>query len=528
MEPKPACFGQAEFSDEEHSAIQNALRQRLGPEFISQRTGAAGLKLAYIEGWRLINLANETFGFNGWSHSVSHQTVDFVDHNNGRFYVGVSALVKVQLKDGVYHEDIGYGVSEGLRSKALSIEKARKEAVTDGLKRALKSFGNCMGNCLGDKEYLKCISRTPKPPPEAYKVEDMKHQTIDNSIAKSRKRSTFPRPYAYGVNRAGPSVAKAPRPDPYSEPPFNVAPNSANEPSDGEVPNSAKISRPDPSSELPVGVVPSTAKISRPHPSSELPAGVVPSTAKISRPHPSSEPPVRMVPNTRPGTGKDEVHTSFNMDDEDVAAACAVMEDKNVEAEGAGQVSEDEQNKVKSESEMVTMETESRGDGTYVSTSVLVEQMLAKGNFKNEEERARQERILRQKLKQQEFQARLKHKHSGGQKENATSPRTRSASKVTTAAASPSLGPPVATSTPAPSVKSRKSVENEGLQHNQQTGRVPLLAEEDFDEIEVWSQVVYPDNLEELNNSRTVRSSSRKSAEENRAKRKRLSHELLS
>ena len=44
----------------------------------------------------------------------------------------------MQLKDGTYHEDVGYGVSEGMRSKALSIEKARKEAVTDGLKRALR------------------------------------------------------------------------------------------------------------------------------------------------------------------------------------------------------------------------------------------------------------------------------------------------------------------------------------------------------------------------------------------------------
>lgn len=42
------------------------------------------------------------------------------------------------LKDGVFHEDIGYGVAEGMKSKALSLEKARKEAVTDGLKRALK------------------------------------------------------------------------------------------------------------------------------------------------------------------------------------------------------------------------------------------------------------------------------------------------------------------------------------------------------------------------------------------------------
>ena len=85
----------------------------------------------------------------------------------------------------------------------MSIEKARKEAVTDGLKRALKlvsifvndtfnftknsfklqiisrilvnwylvanfffncrSFGNALGNCLNDKNYLKCIGRAPKP-----------------------------------------------------------------------------------------------------------------------------------------------------------------------------------------------------------------------------------------------------------------------------------------------------------------------------------------------------------------------------
>ena len=35
----------------------------------------------YLEGWKAISLANEIFGFNGWSHSVSQQTIDFVDHN---------------------------------------------------------------------------------------------------------------------------------------------------------------------------------------------------------------------------------------------------------------------------------------------------------------------------------------------------------------------------------------------------------------------------------------------------------------
>ena len=74
----------------------------------------------------------------------------------------MSTFVRVQLKDGAYHEDVGYGVSEGMRSKALSIEKARKEAVTDGLKRALRSFGNLLGNCISNKEYLKYIQRQPR------------------------------------------------------------------------------------------------------------------------------------------------------------------------------------------------------------------------------------------------------------------------------------------------------------------------------------------------------------------------------
>ena len=63
---------------------------------------------------------------------------DFIDQVGDKYYIGVSTFVRVQLKDGTYHEDVGYGISEGMRSKALSIEKARKEAVTDGLKRALR------------------------------------------------------------------------------------------------------------------------------------------------------------------------------------------------------------------------------------------------------------------------------------------------------------------------------------------------------------------------------------------------------
>jgi len=179
-------FGYEQFSSEEQAAVQKALHQRLGPNFISKRPAGGGQNVVYLEGWKAISLANEIFGFNGWSHSVSQQTIDFVDHSQGKFYVGVSAFVKVQLKDGVFHEDIGYGVSEGMRSKALSIEKARKEAVTDGLKRALKSFGNALGNCLGDKEYVKLMGSKPKDPPNYPMDEVMNSGSLGLSDIRSR------------------------------------------------------------------------------------------------------------------------------------------------------------------------------------------------------------------------------------------------------------------------------------------------------------------------------------------------------
>ncbi|XP_029908782.1 DNA repair protein RAD52 homolog isoform X2 [Myripristis murdjan] len=184
--PAAGGFGQHNFTAEEYQAVQNALRQKLGPEYISTRMAGGGQKVCYIEGHRVISLANEMFGYNGWSHSISQQNVDFVDLVNGKFYVGVSAFVKVQLKDGSFHEDVGYGVSEGLRSKALSLEKARKEAVTDGMKRALKCFGNALGNCILNKEYLIAINKIPKQPSPPLDPAQTKRSDHEPLVEKAR------------------------------------------------------------------------------------------------------------------------------------------------------------------------------------------------------------------------------------------------------------------------------------------------------------------------------------------------------
>ncbi|XP_009811237.2 DNA repair protein RAD52 homolog [Gavia stellata] len=138
------------------------------------------------------------FGFNGWAHSVTQQNVDFVDLNNGKFYVGVCAFVKVQLKDGSYHEDVGYGVSEGLKSKALSLEKARKEAVTDGLKRALKCFGNALGNCILDKDYLRAVNKLPRQIPTELDLIKAKREDYEPEIEKARYNGCLERQNAGG------------------------------------------------------------------------------------------------------------------------------------------------------------------------------------------------------------------------------------------------------------------------------------------------------------------------------------------
>ena len=84
----------------------------------------------------------------------------------------MSIIVRVTLRDGTYHEDVGYGHIENAKGKAAAFEKAKKEAATDALKRALRTFGNVLGNCLYDKDYLRRV-RTVQAPPRTFDIEQL-------------------------------------------------------------------------------------------------------------------------------------------------------------------------------------------------------------------------------------------------------------------------------------------------------------------------------------------------------------------
>ncbi|CAG8506859.1 433_t:CDS:1, partial [Ambispora gerdemannii] len=149
--------------NEHHSETSFKLTRKLGPEYISYRPGPGNVRVAYLEGFKAIQIANEVFGYNKWSSSIGSIDIDFMDENNGRYSIGLSVIVRVTLANGAYHEDIGYGDSENQKSKSMAFQHAKKEAVTDGLKRALRQFGNVLGNCLYDKNYIKHIGSIKAP-----------------------------------------------------------------------------------------------------------------------------------------------------------------------------------------------------------------------------------------------------------------------------------------------------------------------------------------------------------------------------
>lgn len=217
---RPNSFtGMSDPVRERNEKLQQILNKTLGADYIASRQGGGGSKLNYLEGWRAINLANEVFGFNGWFTDIKYLEADFVDFDpaSERWHVGVTAIVRVRLQDGSSHEDVGYGKMENCRSKGEALDKSKKEAVTDGLKRALRHFGKLLGNCLYDKHYLEHIKNVKAPKPKL-DWDAMYKPERDNLAAMSAAASYVPNgaaaPPPPAFEGAGPSAAPAPKREP--------------------------------------------------------------------------------------------------------------------------------------------------------------------------------------------------------------------------------------------------------------------------------------------------------------------------
>lgn len=171
----------------------------LDPRFVSTRKGGGNTNLKYVEGHDAIDQANRIFGYGEWSYRplVCEQCV-LRDALTGEA-VGISykaqvelivrgciapivevgsqpvaswnvedQIMKRRLNDAKYNkkpvDDSEFTLQEKMNARAVIVdahEMAEKGAVTDALKRALRTFGDQFGNGLyGDGKVQ--IDTTPK------------------------------------------------------------------------------------------------------------------------------------------------------------------------------------------------------------------------------------------------------------------------------------------------------------------------------------------------------------------------------
>ncbi len=138
--------------------VNDALRQPLEPALVSERKGRGGRRFSYIEGHTAINQANQVFGYGGWGYELVGD-VTLYELKSGAAY---SATVRVTVPGAPSRTDVGFQpVSD---DSAEGHETAYKGAVTDALKRALRSFGDRFGNGLYGDPPTAGQSRTrPQP-----------------------------------------------------------------------------------------------------------------------------------------------------------------------------------------------------------------------------------------------------------------------------------------------------------------------------------------------------------------------------
>ena len=132
--------------------------QVLGYEIESSRIKSrskGNITLSYLEGFDIIETANRVFGFGNWDYSTKLVVVSQEVNQNQNHVICYKALVSIVIHDvshskQVSREDVGFGTGIA-KTLADAHEGGAKEAVTDAIKRTLRSFGNQFGNSLYDK-----------------------------------------------------------------------------------------------------------------------------------------------------------------------------------------------------------------------------------------------------------------------------------------------------------------------------------------------------------------------------------------
>ena len=174
-------------------AVTTALEQPLDSALVSQRKGRGGRTYSYIEGHTVIDQANRIFGYGGWGYElvgdVTLRRIENMDATTGEVkrIHAYSAPVRVTVPGAPPRTDVGF--HSVVEETGEGHETACKGAVTDGLKRALRSFGEAFGNGLyGEQPTVEAKGRGTAAGHQHGTDADTSNDNDDTYVMKLRSR----------------------------------------------------------------------------------------------------------------------------------------------------------------------------------------------------------------------------------------------------------------------------------------------------------------------------------------------------
>ncbi|MXY85247.1 MAG: hypothetical protein F4Y95_01815 [Chloroflexi bacterium] len=133
-------------------AVTQKLGEPLDEGLVSHRKGRRGRSFAYLEGRTAIEQANRVLGYGGWGYELVGPVVlregESVDQETGEAkpWKAHAATMRVTVPGSQPRTDTGFQAVAD--DTVEGHETAFKGAVTDALKRALRSYGAQFGNAL--------------------------------------------------------------------------------------------------------------------------------------------------------------------------------------------------------------------------------------------------------------------------------------------------------------------------------------------------------------------------------------------
>lgn len=175
--------------------IKDALSLPLDMSLVKTRT-QGGKKFSYLPQHSAKRIANEVFGYAGWSYEtlacecLGQQEVT-KDGKTG-WHTAYRAHVRVSAA-GASYDDWGYGnaTAYGQTAQYETHELAMKESVSDALKRALAAFGDRFGLALWDADSDENReAKTGRPAARVGVVAREPQQTVQLASPEQQRRMT--------------------------------------------------------------------------------------------------------------------------------------------------------------------------------------------------------------------------------------------------------------------------------------------------------------------------------------------------